>query len=217
MNSQVRSTIVAVGLAILATGCGRDAISEPRGVPTRPTSLGQPVAAQAIDSLIIPVEQVPGGLHDNHVDKQPTPDSGSSDFCRHVYTSTGHPGAIAYRGVHYSGPSNIGIVQTVEIYSTPADAVAAFRRLADRLNECKSQGGDPVSIDAITPAEAIWHEQGFSPSKGSQETMFATDVRTAKNVVFAATPVHFSDSPTESRQVANSVADQIATKIENTL
>lgn len=214
MRHQVRPAITAVVAAVLVAGCSQGSISASRGDTTTPAPAGQPVSAQTIDSLIIPVEQVPGGLHDDLVDNQPAPPA-SSDDCQPNYTSIGHIAPLAYRSVHYSGLSNRAIVQTIEIYPNPADAAVVFGHLTDQLSGCK--GGGEVSVDAATATAASWHAQGFSPSSGVQETTYATDARIAKNVVFSVTAQHFSEAPQESRHAAASVADQIAAKINNAL
>lgn len=202
-----QGTLVAVAVAVgLVAACGNGPISESHGdTSTTPASIGRPVAAKEIDSLVIPVEQVPGGLHAESVENQPRQES--SDDCFVAYSGVDSISPIAFRSVRYSGMGNLYVLQSVGIYLDNADAGAVFQRLTNRLRGCSPESGGA----SITPTEASWHAQGFSPVKGAQETSKAADERVVKNVVFSVVSGHFDNA----EQTAASIADQIEAKINN--
>lgn len=210
MNRWVRVVVAMTGAAALAAGCGNGSISQSRSDTTTSVPAGQSVKAAEIDSLVTPIEQVPGGLHNNVVEKQPQPNPpDSSHTCHAAYTGLGDTAPNAFRKVYYSGLGNLYVVQTIGVYADPSAADAVFHHLTDELSRCKAKGNG-VSVDSIAPARAVWHVRGFSPVKGAEETLFATDARTAKNVVFSVTAEHFDNA----QQSAASVADRIAAKID---
>ncbi|MCV7033340.1 sensor domain-containing protein [Mycobacterium heckeshornense] len=213
-------TAVAVGVAAVLVGCSKGSIIESRGDTTTPAPVGQPVDAKEIDSLVVPMDQVPGtgdSLRHSTVDSHPLSSPSPAGSCLLAKLPAGHVAVfgndtIAFRNMNYVGFSNVYVAQAIGIYADVSNANTVFEQLINGLQACKSDGGE-VSVDSIAPNRAMWHAHAFSPVKGTDETSFATDARTVKNVVFTVTAGHFDNS----QQIAASTADQIAAKINKPL
>lgn len=215
-------TAVAVAAAIALVGCGKGPLTQSHGDTTTSGPVGKPMDAKEIDSLVVPMDQIPGvgdSLRHSTVNKQPStsqpadhgPNPGSPCTLANLAPDDiaifgNNP--ITFRSVNYSGFSNVDVIQAIGIYADTSDAGAVFQHLTTRLKPCQSEGGE-TSVDSISPTSATWHERGFSPVKGADETSSATNARVVKNVVFCVTAGHFDNA----EQIASSVADQIADKI----
>jgi hypothetical protein len=174
------------------------------------------VDAKEIDSLVVPMDQVPGtgdSLRHSTVDSHPLSSPLPTDRCMLAKLPAGHVAlvgnnTIAFRNVNYSGFSNVYVAQAIGIYADVSSVNTVFQQLINGLQACKSEGGE-ISVDSIAPDSATWHAHAFSPVKGTDETSFATEARAVKNVMFTVTAGHFDNS----QQIAASTADQIAAEI----
>lgn len=211
----VVAAVAVAGVAALVA-CGKGSVTESHGDTTTAVPLSKSVTASEIESLVVPVDQVPGGLHNSGDVKQPQSyPSQPANACSLAYAPADDATVFGgdttgFRAVRYSGPGNLAVVQAIGVYRDNANPSAIFQRLANGLNTCKTNG-DGVSVDTVTPTSAAWHTQGFSPVKGMEETSFAAQERVVKNVLFRVDVEHF-DNP---QQVAASISDQIAAKINN--
>lgn len=215
---------IAVAGVVALAACDEGSVGRSRGETTTPAASGRPVAVSEIESLVVPLDQIPGvgdslNRSDSTAEKQPSTTPSSSDNethsgdCAFASLSIGDEkifgrNSIAFRGVHYSGFSNVYVEQAIGVYANKAEASAVFKRLADKVNTCKPASGD-MTVDSIAPSSASWHVRGFSPVKGTDETSRAGEDRTIGNVVFRVAVGHFDNSS----QIAASVADLIAAKI----
>lgn len=217
MNRWVRVVMAMLVTAVLAAGCGDGSLSRSRGDTTAPATSSQPITATQIDSLVVPVEQVPGGLHSAGVDEEPKSyPRDPLDACHIADTPSDDvelfgSGTTAFRNVFYSGVGNLFVRQVIAVYPGSREASTVLQRLADGLQTCKTAGNSEVSIDSITPNSVAWHARGFSPVKGMEETSYAAEGRVVKNVVFRVTVGHFDDP----RPVAAAVANQISANIND--
>jgi len=191
--------VAAGACALIVVGCGQGSSATSTASPSP-----VPVPVSKIDSLIVAIGQIPGGLDSDGGGVTSAAQDKSDPAC--PLPGLGNPSAL--RSARYSGVGNLFVVQEVAIYPDAASAHAALQPVIDGLNSCKGKAGAPA-VDQSTAAEVSWHAQGFSPVSGETSTTYAADTRVVNNVVLKVTAGLF-DNP---QQVAASVADKIAAKV----
>lgn len=219
MTRLVRAGLVAVVFGALV-GCGQGSMSKSHGDDTpSPAPVGPSVTAAQVDSLLVPADQLPGGLHGGGVGKQPQSyPPGPKDPCYLADAAADDVALfgsdlIAFRNVRYSGPGNVYVDQAIGVYKSNSVADAAFSRLVDSLHSCQSGSSSSPAFTNLTRSSASWQSaESSTRSSGEAESIPTGDEgRSAKNVLIRVSVGHFADSP----HIAASVADQIVAKINN--
>ena len=206
MRRYVRWTLTWTSVAVLAAACGVNSAGQSRGEPTTTSNAGPAVSASRIDSLVVPVDQVPGGLHAAGSSSAPEADRFEPCVNGAVGDDAPFSGAIAFRSVRYSSVGNRYIVQSVAIYSSAGDAAAAFQSLGTQVDACRGAGDGSVVVDSVSADRAGWHVTGTSPVSGAAGTLGAVQAGVLENIVFRVAAGIFDDPI----QIAAAIADQIA-------
>ena len=197
-----RQWLAAVGVI---AACGMAASGMSAAEPTNG------VSPTAIDTLVVPIEQITPRMENTAVQNAPAPSPPAAkggptpgdpcyfDALRPDAAELFGTGVQAFRDVNYSGVSNIFVNQAIAVYPDAAAAAAVVGRLTDGLSACRAAGG--VTIGNLSPAGASW--------AGS---VCADAARAVRNVAIRVQACHM-DAPDG---VVSVVADAILAKVSST-
>ena len=192
-------------VALLLSAFGNGSVARSHADPAGAERL---VNADEIDSLMVPVEQMPGDLRPAFAGQPGSPEPIHNDECYFMDTAPSDAeffgsNTVAFRDVSYNAV-NSAVHQDIGIYADDASASATFQRISEGVQTClRSRNSDTAA--SINETGIAW--------SGLDNPYAAVDIRTAKNVVFSVTVSQLEDA----QHVAASVADKIAAKINNSV
>ncbi|OHU23439.1 sensor domain-containing protein [Mycobacteroides chelonae] len=203
-----------VGLLILLVGCTQT-----------PTATTEPAALPDSSSLTLSVAEVgeitpPAlesksdfDLHKPYTDPQPYLDM--SEACQKVYNQDQKFGTgwSNFRTLTYSGPSNIGIKQSIAVYPDHNAAKEAFGRIEENLSACQKsypveRYGDGYTLGQLASDNktVMLQYPGSVNGPGSVELY-----RLDEQVIIDVSAPHFSTDP----RVAETVLQRIREKLRS--
>ena len=173
---------------------------------------GNAVSPGAIDTLIVPIDQITPRMDHTTVNSSPTASppvaSGGPNPTDPCYFDALQPDAAelfgtdlqAFRDVNYSGVGNILVNQAVAVYPDAATAATVIARLTGGLSSCKASSPAGLSVSNLSLAGAAW--------SGS---ICADEARAVRNVAIRVQVCHMGGPAA----VAASVADAITAKVNS--
>ena len=168
------------------------------------------VSPDAIDTLILPIDQAKPRMDYTTVAQAPSPststDKGGPNPAAPCYYDALQPDAAelfggglqAFRDVRYTGAGNVFINQAIGVYPDAAAAAAVVGRFTDGLSACRASAPAGLTVGSLDPAGAAWW--------GS---ICADEVRAVRNVVIRVQACHMNDPAGDVASVVDAISAKV--------
>lgn len=198
-----RQWLAAAGVI---AACGIAAAGMSTAEPTAGVSPG------AIDTLIVPMDQLKPRMDYTSVKQAPSPspsaDKGGPNPADPCYVDALPPDAAelfgtdiqAFREVNSTGAGNVFVNQVIGVYPDSAAAAAVVSRFTDGLSVCRASAPAGLTVDNLGPAGAAW--------SGS---ICADEILAVRNVVIRVQACNMNNPAGDVASVADAIGAKVTT------